>query len=289
MKLQTVFLLLLTTAIAFTSAPATAQHAFVFYSDGIEGEAVVKGAEGASEVLGYLHETSMPIDLETGRITGSPVHSPIRVIKPIDKATPLLMQANLTGQVIQQLRFEFWRITPTGASEVYYTVTIEDVRLTRINTFLANPDELGAVTMPETPLLGNVALETVSAIYGRIKWQHVDGIEYEDTWTEAPSGKSTESIPSSDIAATVFPNPFSAAATLSVDLDAMSSAGDVEVSIYDALGRRVSSEVLQGATSTKRYVWDATDMAGRAVPSGLYFYRVRAGDAVATGGMTLVK
>ncbi len=289
MKLHTVLLSLLTAAFAFASAPVAAQHAFVFYSDGIEGDADLKGAEGASEILGYLHETSVPIDLETGRITGSPVHTPIRVTKALDKATPLLMQANLTGQPIEQLRFEFWRTTREGASELYYTITIEDVRLARINTFLANPDELGAVTMPETPVLGTVALETVSATYGRIKWQLAGGVEYEDTWTESPSGKSTESIPSSDIAATVFPNPFNAAATLSIDLDAISSAGEVEVSIYDALGRRVSSEVLQGGTSTQRYVWDATDKTGRAVPSGLYFYRVRAGDAVATGGMTLVK
>jgi uncharacterized membrane protein len=68
------------------------------------------------------------------------------------------------------------------------------------------------------------------------------------------------------------PNPSSGPARLAFALPA---AGDADLSIFDAAGRRVAT-VLHGATTAGPHAlaWDGRDDAGRAVDSGLYWARL---------------
>jgi hypothetical protein len=84
-----------------------------------------------------------------------------------------------------------------------------------------------------------------------------------------------------------YPNPFNPTTTISFTLPASS---DVRLAIYDARGREVR-RLLAGYRSTGEHavVWDGRDDAGRTMPSGVYVYRVNAGDLESTGRMLLVK
>jgi hypothetical protein len=72
-------------------------------------------------------------------------------------------------------------------------------------------------------------------------------------------------------------NPFVSATVFEYTL---SGPGVSEVAIHDAAGRRVRTVAGSAARSAgpQRFVWDGADDAGRPVPPGLFYFRVRAGD-----------
>ncbi|MCA9752129.1 MAG: T9SS type A sorting domain-containing protein, partial [Gemmatimonadetes bacterium] len=86
----------------------------------------------------------------------------------------------------------------------------------------------------------------------------------------------------------VRPNPVVAATTIRF---ALGSPSPVSLEIYDAGGRKLRT-LLDGEamTSAATHVvpWDGRDAAGRAVGSGVYFYRVRTGHET-VGGKVVVR
>jgi hypothetical protein len=84
-----------------------------------------------------------------------------------------------------------------------------------------------------------------------------------------------------------YPNPFNPETGIefSVAVD-----GHVRIDLYNAVGQQVASlvdeELSAGAYKT---VWDALDQSGQPVSSGVYFYRMQAGDFTDTRSMTLLK
>jgi hypothetical protein len=79
-----------------------------------------------------------------------------------------------------------------------------------------------------------------------------------------------------------YPNPFNASTIIEYDLP---SASNVIIDIYDLLGRRIET-LIQGEhpAGYHQVVWDAADHS-----SGLYFYRIQAGDYAETRKMVLLK
>ena len=83
------------------------------------------------------------------------------------------------------------------------------------------------------------------------------------------------------------PNPFNPRTAIPF---AVSSEIRVSVEVYDILGRRIAvlaDEVF--APGTHRVIWESRDASGRPVSSGIYFYRVSAGDMVVTKKMVLMR
>ena len=84
-----------------------------------------------------------------------------------------------------------------------------------------------------------------------------------------------------------YPNPFNAKTTISFTLPAPS---DVRIEIYDVAGRQVKT-LVNDYSETGRYtvIWDATDNYGNQVSTGVYFYRLVAGELSLSRKMTLIK
>ncbi len=85
------------------------------------------------------------------------------------------------------------------------------------------------------------------------------------------------------------PNPFNPSTSISFSI-AEGTHPLVSLSVYDVRGRLV--RVLQDAPLEPGYysrVWDGTDDRGRKVSSGVYFYRLRAGDFNSVRKMVLLK
>ena len=79
-----------------------------------------------------------------------------------------------------------------------------------------------------------------------------------------------------------YPNPFNPATTIEFSVP---EAGFVSVRIYDLLGREVKMLVNEEkAPGSYRVIFDATDL-----PSGTYFYTLRAGGLTQTRKMILMK
>jgi len=83
------------------------------------------------------------------------------------------------------------------------------------------------------------------------------------------------------------PNPFNPFTTISYGIP---REGQVSLVIFDVAGRFVRTLVNTWQGPGKYSVrWDGRDDAGRAVGSGVYFYRMSAGEEIFTGKMALLK
>jgi hypothetical protein len=96
-----------------------------------------------------------------------------------------------------------------------------------------------------------------------------------------PASLVTESFP------TVGPNPLHSRTTIRYD---MRTEGDAEIVVYDVSGRLVRT-LLRGLVKAGYHevIWDGRDDSGNPVASGVYLYRMRAGDQAETRRMILAK
>lgn len=84
-----------------------------------------------------------------------------------------------------------------------------------------------------------------------------------------------------------YPNPFNLSTKIEFTLGV---PGDVEVTIYDILGRNIR-ELASGyyPAGSHTIQFDGTDNRDIPLPSGMYFYVVRTGDFVESKKMILLK
>jgi hypothetical protein len=101
------------------------------------------------------------------------------------------------------------------------------------------------------------------------------------------TGVETPKAPEGPYLAQNFPNPFNPTTRISFGLAA---PANVSLRIYDASGRLVRV-LLEGARPAGNYseLWDGRDSGGRAVASGIYFYRLTAGAFTETRKMALLR
>jgi hypothetical protein len=82
------------------------------------------------------------------------------------------------------------------------------------------------------------------------------------------------------------PNPFNPSTHINFDLPAPS---DVSLTIYNVLGQQVKNYNEFKSAGSHSIVWNGTDNSGTQVASGVYFYRLDAGQNSATKKMMMLK
>ncbi|MFQ5649853.1 MAG: PKD domain-containing protein [bacterium] len=103
--------------------------------------------------------------------------------------------------------------------------------------------------------------------------------------TDVHSGSGT--LPDRFVLNPNFPNPFNPGTQISYALPRQAS---VRIDIYDLLGRQVRTLVDETMPAGRHaIVWDGRDQHGQAAASGVYIYRIRAGEFVESRRMLLVK
>ncbi len=109
-------------------------------------------------------------------------------------------------------------------------------------------------------------------------------------WENTPTDLDDEDIatlPTEFLVAQNYPNPFNPSTTIRY---ALPKRADVNVSVFNLLGQRVATLVNRNQPAGEyTAVWNGSDASGRPVASGIYFYRVRAGDEIQTRKMMLLK
>lgn len=84
-----------------------------------------------------------------------------------------------------------------------------------------------------------------------------------------------------------YPNPFNPTTTIDF---AVPKLQDIELAIYDILGRRVKTLVSRQLTpGTYSVVWDGTNLSGTRAASGMYFYRLDGENKSITKKMLLLQ
>lgn len=84
-----------------------------------------------------------------------------------------------------------------------------------------------------------------------------------------------------------YPNPFNGSTNINCSLV---EPADITLRVYDVLGRYVRT-IAQGIhqSGTHSFVWDGTDMRGREVASGVYFYHLEINESAKSRKMLLLK
>jgi FlgD Ig-like domain len=86
------------------------------------------------------------------------------------------------------------------------------------------------------------------------------------------------------------PNPFNPSTTISYELPEAAGAIKVVLDVYNIRGQRVVTLVDELKDAGKYTVnWDGRDASGRAVSSGVYFYRMQAGEFSSVRKMVILK
>jgi len=111
-------------------------------------------------------------------------------------------------------------------------------------------------------------------------WRIGDNTEWE--LVEVDSREYVSSLPSSPSLSQCYPNPFNAKTVIEYELP---EASEVTLHVYNLIGEKVAT-LVNGAEEAgyKSVTWDASE-----VSSGLYFYKLTAGDYTETMRMILVK
>ena len=153
----------------------------LFYTDaqGITGDNSVEIRKDSSEVIEVHHNVYKPTDTQSGRPTGARVHGPLRVLKRLDKATPLLYKALTLNQNLPSVELRWYRPDPTGNGEIqhFQTTTLSNALVSKIEGWLPNTMSDGQARLSP--------MEWVEFNYQRINWKYEDGgIEHEDAWIE---------------------------------------------------------------------------------------------------------
>lgn len=105
---------------------------------------------------------------------------------------------------------------------------------------------------------------------------------------EAVSVSAGEALPRTFSLSQNFPNPFNPSTQIAY---ALPRAVEVTLSIYNIRGQKVR-DLVDGEKQVAGYytvTWDGTDAFGRSVATGVYLYRIEAGEFVKAEKMTLIK
>lgn len=139
----------------------------------MSGGSLVSGRVGAIELKSLTHNVNIPVDNNTGRLTGTRIHAPIMFQKEFDRVTPLLYRALSSNSTLKSATIKMYSITEAGLEREYFNIILDNVKLTSITPDLYP----GAST--------GTHLESVMLRYERITWKHCDGnIIYTDEWNQ---------------------------------------------------------------------------------------------------------
>jgi hypothetical protein len=107
-----------------------------------------------------------------------------------------------------------------------------------------------------------------------------------DDWGAVPNDDQVN-VPVTTALIGNYPNPFNPSTTIEFQTD---KAEPVQITIFNQKGQVVRTWDLQTAgKGTHSLAWNGTDDSGKAVSSGLYFYRMKSGKFSSTKKMVLMK
>ncbi len=119
-------------------------------------------------------------------------------------------------------------------------------------------------------------------------WRHKSAyFVYRDLIADAVTSVEIPTVPVDFVLKQNFPNPFNPETVIEYQL---STTGEVELAIYDVVGRHVRTlrQERQNA-GTHNAIWDGRDNRGRAVASGIYLYRLVFGNQIEVRRMVLLR
>lgn len=146
----------------------------------IKGSVNVQKREGSIEVVAQDHSLYIPTDNNTGKLTGTRIHTPFRFTKEIDSSSTYLYKAVSSGQTLQSAEFKWYRIDDAGQEVEYFNTKLENVKVVSVAAKLHD--------IKDPTKEKHSHLEEIELRYEKITWTYKDGnLIHSDSWNERPS------------------------------------------------------------------------------------------------------
>lgn len=141
----------------------------------IDGSCEITGHKDKILIQAIEHNIELPKSPQSGLPTGKRQHLGIKLTKEIDKSSPKIYQALCSGEQMKSALIEFYRISPKGTEEKYYSIKLENA------VFVASSLWVPNCLDSKNKEMGH--MEDFSLTYEKVVWTwEPDGIEAEDSW-----------------------------------------------------------------------------------------------------------
>jgi len=146
----------------------------------IDGDSTIESLDRANsiECLSFSDSVRTAREASSGLASGERTYEPIRIVKRIDKSSPLIAKALCNNEVIEGT-FKFFRPNPAGdgTTEHFFTVEIEEGRVGSVTRI--SPDTIDPASSNAPPT------EEVSFVFGKIGWTFEPGGQsHIDHWSQ---------------------------------------------------------------------------------------------------------
>jgi type VI secretion system secreted protein Hcp len=146
----------------------------------IDGDSTILSMdrENSIECLSFEDSVRTAREAAMGMASGERTYEPVRIVKRIDKSSPLLAKALCNNEVIEAT-WKFFRPNPAGdgTTEQHFTVEIQEGRIASITR--VSPDVIDPASANAPPT------EEVTFVFGYIRWCYEpDGVEHIDHWSQ---------------------------------------------------------------------------------------------------------
>jgi len=126
-------------------------------------------------VEAFNHNVTVPTDPQSGQPTGQRVHKELIITKVFDKCSPLLYEALTRGEKLTKCVLKWYRTSPQGVQEHYFTHTLTDAIIVDIKSYMPNCQDANNASFTH--------LEDVAFSYRMIDWEQVVcGTSGSDDW-----------------------------------------------------------------------------------------------------------
>jgi len=131
--------------------------------------------------LSFAHQIQSPRDVATGRASGKRQHGPIVVAKEWGPATPQLMQALATNEMLDEVNFEFIKTNDEGIEYVYHKISLVNATVSKVEYNTGGSNSEGSAKTERA--YDTMELESISFTYQKIVHENTDGSTMaEDDW-----------------------------------------------------------------------------------------------------------
>lgn len=135
------------------------------------------GRENSIECISYEQGVTSAREAGTNMVTGRRQFTPLKIVKRIDRSSPLLVKALANNEKIDAT-FKFYRPNPSGdgTTEQFYTVELKEGNISAVKQLVPltiDPHSAGAPPQEE-----------VSFVFKTITWTFNNGgITHTDSWS----------------------------------------------------------------------------------------------------------
>jgi type VI secretion system secreted protein Hcp len=97
-----------------------------------QGDPATGGSTTKIAVYSLTQELRVPFDAATGQITGKRQHSPLTIVKELDKSSPLFFTAAATNEVLKSVTCTLSRSFFNGQARAYFKIALTNATVVEI-------------------------------------------------------------------------------------------------------------------------------------------------------------